>query len=70
MATSMEVESPFEKPVILTKIKVKKGFPVNRGTLLGFYKTEDSDQVQKWKCQLVGTVKTVNVKEGHTLAPG
>lgn len=53
----------------VTKLKVKKGQKVSKGTLLCFYK-DVNDDLQRFKSNEVGTITDVFVKVGDDVNSG
>ncbi|XP_054748719.2 RNA polymerase II subunit A C-terminal domain phosphatase-like [Lytechinus pictus] len=73
----LEIFLPERKSCKISKLKVKSGSKVSKGTVLLFYRSENEDiggeekgPEQKLKSQDVGTVKDILANEGDEVKPG
>lgn len=71
-AKTMPISVPSEKPLKLSKWKIKQGAFVSQGQILFLYSDSsgNSNEIKKYKAARAGTVSTIKVKEGDVVEPG
>ncbi|KOB71289.1 putative RNA polymerase II subunit A C-terminal domain phosphatase [Operophtera brumata] len=69
---TMPIFVPSEKPVKVTKWKVKQGAFVSQGQILFLYNDSsgNSGDLKKYKALRAGTISSIKVKEGDIAEPG